>query len=87
MEPFITIWVAIALVFGGVWGTIILRALVTRKTKDLEPGEVDDQRLLEMADDTQLLTSRIEQLEEEVSFLRELRQPPADPQLPPSEDA
>lgn len=31
MEPFIVIWVAIVLVFGGVWGTMILRATLGRR--------------------------------------------------------
>ena len=80
MEPFITIWVAIAMVFGGVWGTMILRAMLGRRTKDL-PDAQEDPRLGEVVDDTRILASRLDQVEEELAFLRELRRPDAAQEL------
>ena len=78
MEPFIVIWV-IVLAFGGVWGTMILRAILGRRTKHL-PEAPGDPRLGEVLDDT-----RLDQVEEELAFLRELRRPDAPHELTSSE--
>ena len=74
MDPFVTLIVLVALIVSGVWGSIIVSALMKRHVlKSASPQ--DDARLEELREDHLLLTARIEQLEEEVGFFRELHEP------------
>ncbi len=81
MDPFVTMVVAIVLVFSGVWGTLILMALLAKRNSALGSG-ADDPRIAELLEDSQLLDGRVERIEEELAFLRELRDPSARAALP-----
>ena len=80
MEPWITLIVFTALVIGGVWGTVIIAALMKRQGLKLAAHQ-DDPRIEELQEDYRALEARFEQLEEEVSFFRELHEPESRPQL------
>ena len=80
MDPFITIIVVIVLVIGGVWGSLIISALLKRRSARLESSP-NDPRIEELQEDHRLLEARFEQLEEEVGFLRELHKPESPAQL------
>lgn len=69
---FVTLVVLTVLVIGGVWGAIILSGLLKRQTAKLEASRTDP-RIDELQDDRRLLEIRIERLEEELAFLRELQ--------------
>lgn len=84
MDPFIIIIVTIVLVFGGLWGTLVLRALLQRYTAKLDQPQ-GDPRISELLEDGHLLEARLERVEEELAFLRELHAPAAPAQLPPSD--
>ena len=81
MDPFVTMIVGIVLVFSGIWGTMILKALLQRRSPNLQPPS-DDPRIGELLEDKQLLEERMERVEEELAFFRELRDPKASAQLP-----
>ena len=83
MEIYHMAWGAL-FVFGGIWGTMGLRAVLRRKSGS-EAGSADDPRFA-AAEDMRLLEARLEQMEEEVAFLRELRTPVDRTSLPPSGD-
>lgn len=74
----------ILVVFGGIWGSLILVAVLKRFVL---PGETQvDPRIEELLEDNRQLQTRLERLEEEVGFLRELRSPPSATRLPPAGD-
>ena len=80
MDPFITTVVAIVLIFSGVWGTMLLRWILQRGSRTLE-APADDPRIAELVEDHQLLEHRLQRIEEELTFLRELHQPEPPGQL------
>jgi hypothetical protein len=68
------------LVTGGVWGSLIISGLFKGRALELQPP-ADDPRIDELRGDHQQLEARLERLEEEVSFFRELQQPEDPTQL------
>ncbi len=84
MELYMMAWV-ILFVFVGIWGTMGLRAAL-RRIGGPEAKTADDSRFAEAAEERRLLEARLEQMEEEVAFLRELRTPVDRASLPPSGD-
>lgn len=82
MDPmlFILIVAVTVLLVGGVWGSVILSGLMKRRTMKLESRGADP-RIDELQEGQRLLEARLEQLEEEVSFFRELRGPESPPRL------
>ena len=81
MDPFTTIVVFTVLVISGVWGSIIISGLLKRHAAKLDPGRTDP-RVDELQEDHQLLEARVERLEEELSFFRELQKPETPTGLP-----
>jgi hypothetical protein len=77
---FILVIVVTVLTVGGVWGSVILSGLMKRRAMKLEAGP-DDPRIEQLQEGYGLLEARLEQLEEEVSFFRELHRPDSPPQL------
>ncbi len=85
---FSTVVVAIVLIMSGVWGSLIIWGLLKRR--DLKPGpQSDDPRIEELQEDHRQLEARLGQLEEEVSFFRELKapEPPAQLRSPDASDS
>ena len=66
---------------GGAWGWVLLSGWMKRRTIKLESA-TEDPRVGEILESHQLLEARVEQLEEEISFFRELHRPESLPQLP-----
>ncbi len=84
MDPLTAALIGILLLvgIGGVWGTLILRSFLAKRSPEL--GALEDSKRLEaVLDDHRQLEARFGQLEEEVSFLRQLREPASVGQLPP----
>lgn len=81
MTPFMTAVVLMILMVAGAWGSIILKGLF--QSRRLEDGQ-EDPRLEELREENQQLEVRLERLEEEIGFLRELHRPKAPDQLPGS---
>jgi len=65
---------------GGAWGWVLLSGWMKRRAIKLE-SETEDPRVGEIQESHRLLEARVEQLEEEVSFFRELHRPDSPPQL------
>ena len=89
MDPlvFVLIVAVTILVIGGVWGLAIVQGLMKQRALKLE-RRGEDPRIGEIQEGHRLLEARVEQLEEEVGFFRELHRPDAPPQLSsPEEDA
>ena len=86
MDPTIMLIVLTALVVSGVWGSIIISSLLKRRGAEVESGS-DDPRIEALQDDFSLLASRFEQLEEEVSFFRELHKAEDPGRLPSGDDS
>ena len=84
MGPFITMIVAIVLIFSGVWGTLLVRALLERSSRKLESRQ-EDPRIADLVEDNHLLGTRLERMEEELAFMRELQEPDAPLPLRPAE--
>lgn len=84
MERWLVLIVMTALITGGVWGSIILSGLFKRRSLR---SSLDDPRFERLTEENQQLEARLERLEEEVGFLRELQRPGAPPQLPGPEQA
>jgi len=87
MDPLIlvTILMVTVLVIGGVWGSVVISALMKRKHLKLQsPGP--DPRIDELQADYRQLEGRLDNLEEELGFFRELHKPEASAQLPSPED-
>lgn len=83
MDPAILL-LLILVVFGGIWGSLILVAVLKRFVLPAET--VVDPRIEDLLEDSRQLQTRLERLEEEVGFLRELRGPPPATPLPPAGD-
>ena len=81
---FVTLVVLTVLVISGVWGSMIIAGLLKRSTAKLESGPKDP-RIDELQEDHHLLEARIERLEEELNFLRELHNPDTSTGLPPGD--
>ena len=81
MDPFITGIVFIVLITGGIWGSMVLAALLKRLSPKLE-SRADDPLIEELRQDTHQLEARLDRVEEELSFFRELHEPESPVQLP-----
>lgn len=81
MELWIVLIILTVLVTSGVWGSIILSGLFKGRTLKLQTP-TDDPRIGELREDHHQLEARLERLEEEVGFFRELQQPENPTQLP-----
>lgn len=81
MDPVTAVLIGMLMLLGGgvVWGTILLRAWLERRAPQV--GGADTARLAEMADDYRQLEGRLQQLEDEVDFLRQLKEPESARQL------
>ena len=82
MDPFITLIVLTVLVISGIWGSIILSGLFKRHALKLNPPP-NDPRIDVLQEDHHQLEGRLERVEEELSFLRELSRPETPIELPP----
>ena len=78
MELWIVFIILTAMIVGGVWGSIILSGLFKKRSLKSPP---DDPRFEVLREENQQLEVRLERLEEEVGFIRELQKPEAPPQL------
>jgi hypothetical protein len=86
MDPFVTLVVLTVLVMSGVWGSIIIVGLLKRNALKLKlKAHPDDPRIDELQEDHHQLEARLERLEEELSFFRELQRPESPTQLPRSD--
>ena len=65
---------------GGAWCWVLLSGWMKRRAIKLESA-AEDPRVGEVQESHRLLEARVEQLEEEVSFFRELHRPDPPPQL------
>ena len=83
MDPFISLSlvVIVALVIGGVWGSVIISSLMKQRTLKLESGRADP-RLEQVLEALEQLEGRLGLLEEEVQFFRELHGADTPGQLP-----
>ena len=81
MPLWLTLVILTMLVSAGVWGSIILSGLFKWRTLRLQTP-TDDPRIDELREDHHQLEARLEWLEGEVSFFRELQQPENPTQLP-----
>ena len=81
MEMWIVLIILTGLGIVGVWGSIILSTVFKRRADRLQTP-TDDLRFGELREDHDQLEARLERLEEEVSFFRELRRPEIPTQLP-----
>jgi len=84
MELWLVLIVLTVLVTGGVWGSIILSGLFKRRTNRLLTP-TDDPRIDQLEENHHRLEDQLARLEEEISFLRELRKPEIPTQLPSPE--
>ena len=75
MDPLI-----IALGFMGIWGSMILGTILKRSLKRLESNS-DQPSFEELREATQQLEARLQQVEEELTFFRELNGPEPPAQL------
>jgi len=81
MELWLTLIILTVLVTGGVWGSIILSGLFKGRELKLR-APTEDPRIDELREDHQQLEARLERLEEEVGFFRELQKPEEPTRLP-----
>jgi len=81
----LSIVVILVVVIGGVWGWTIISELMKARTLRLQTPPVDP-RMGELLEDYRRLEGRLEKLEEEVDFFRELRAPEDRRRLPASDD-
>lgn len=72
----------LGLIFMGVWGTMIVSARVKQMSQGTR-GPRDDRLLEDMLEANRLLEARLERIEEEMAFYRELRAPDLRGELPP----
>jgi len=76
----------ILIIFSAVWGSIFLGAYVKRLYGDRD-SRPDDLFFAGLREETQQFESRLDRIEEELAFFRELNRPDSAPQLrPPEED-
>lgn len=83
MELWLVLIILTVLIISGVWGSIILSGLFKRRSLKNPP---DDPRFEALREEDHQLEARIERLEEEIGFLRELQKPEAPRQLTSSEE-
>ena len=83
MELWLVSIVLTALIIGGVWGSIILSGLFKKRSLMSLP---EDPRFEVLREENQQLEARLERLEEEIGFIRELQKPEAPPLLNRSEE-
>ena len=83
MELWLVSIVLTALIVGGVWGSIILSGLFRKRSLKSLP---DDPRFEVLREENLELEARLERLEEEIGFIRELQKPEAPPQLNRSQE-
>ena len=83
MHPWLVAIVLMALVVVGHWGSIIFSGLFGRRSLKDPPGDSEFEVL---RDEDRQLEARIERLEEEIDFLRELQRPMAPRQITSSEE-
>ncbi len=81
MDPFVAGVVFILMIVSGVWGSMVLAALLKRFSRKLE-SRADDPLIEELRQDTHQLEARLDRVEEELSFFRELHEPESPVQLP-----
>ncbi len=81
MPLWLTLVILTMLVSAGVWGSIILSGLFKGRTLKLQTPP-DDPRIDELREDHYQLEARLERLEGEVSFFRELQEPENPTQIP-----
>ncbi len=89
MDPMIllTFMIVIVLVTGGVMTIELIKGFNERARLKLEKEQTDP-RLDDVVEDYRQLEARLERMEEEVEFFRELKGGEKPPSLPPSgEDA
>lgn len=86
MDPVTAAVVGILLmiVIGGVWGYAIISGLMKRRLMQSE-GEVSATLLEDLRADYAQLEGRLQHVEEELDFLRALREPAPPGELPPPE--
>jgi hypothetical protein len=84
MPPFIFPLLFIALIFTGVWGSMIVSALVKRLSISTE-SRPDDLEIQGMREEQHLLEARVERLEEDLGFFRELYRGESPTRLPSPE--
>lgn len=79
MDPLILVLTVV--IVSGVWGSIILAGLFRRWNRKLErPAE--DPRISALQENHEQLEARLERLEEEIGFFRELSRPEPPSHLP-----
>ena len=83
MELWIVFIILTAMIVGGVWGSIILSGLFKKRNLKSPP---DDPRFEVLREENQQIEARLERLEEEIGFFRELQKPENLPQLTSSEE-
>lgn len=81
----LSIILILMVVIGGVWGWTIISELMKARTLRLRPPQVDP-RVGELLEDYRRLEDRLEKLEEEVQFFRELHAPEAPRRLTGADD-
>ena len=84
MDLWLVSLILTVLIIGGVWGSIILSGLFRRRSLKNPP---DDPRFDVLREESYQLEARIERLEEEIGFLRELQKPEAPRQITGSEES
>jgi hypothetical protein len=82
---FIVIVVVMVLAVGGVWGLAILQGLMRQRALKLE-SRGSDPRIGELLEGHHQLETRLDQIEEEVTFFRELHSPKPPRQIESPED-
>lgn len=89
MDPITAALIGILLliVIGGVWGLTIISGIMERRLREAEGRGVDAAQLDALRTDYAQLEGRLGQLEEEMEFLRALREPEPRSELPRVEDA
>ncbi len=76
----------LGLIFLGVWGTMLVAARVKQISDGSDAG-LDDRVLQDFQETARLLEARLERVEEELAFYRELRAPEVAKELPSSKTA
>jgi 3-methyladenine DNA glycosylase/8-oxoguanine DNA glycosylase len=83
MDPVTAALLGILMLLGGgvVWVTMMLRSWLERRAPQIEGP--DAEKLREVMDDYRQLEGRLSQLEDEVGFLRQLKEPEPKSRLRP----
>ncbi|MDH3206706.1 MAG: hypothetical protein OEO79_08840 [Gemmatimonadota bacterium] len=85
MDPVTAVLLGVLMLLGGgvVWVTMLLRAWLERRAPRV--GGIESDKLQEVLDDYRQLEGRLSQLEDEVGFLRLLKEPDSARELGPPE--